>query len=114
MAACLLALIAVAAVLLSRIPRRVAPDSQAQLPVAAAPVTPQPTPAPTPISVRVIDETFTLEEGSHRAVNFTVPAEAGAARVSGGFRVTSGSFVDFYVMNESQYDRFATGARART
>ena len=107
-ATCLLALVAVAAVLLSRGTRPSASDSRAQLPVVATPVT-TPTPAPTPIWVRVMDETFTLEEGSHRAVNFTVPAGVGAPRISGGFRVTSGSVVDFYVMNESQYGRFATG-----
>jgi len=106
--ACLLALAALVTVLVSRGHRRAATDSQAQLPTVATPAA-TPTPAPTPVSVRVMDETFTLEEGSHRAVNFTLPAEAGAARVSGGFRVTSGSFVDFYVMTESQYNRFATG-----
>lgn len=106
--ACLLALVAVAAILLSRGYRRQAVYSQTPVATVATPVA-TPTPAPTPFTVSVMDETFTLEGGSHRAVNFTVPAGVRDARVSGGFRVTSGSFVDFYVMNESQYDRFATG-----
>ncbi|HEV2802580.1 MAG TPA: hypothetical protein VGW12_19060 [Pyrinomonadaceae bacterium] len=107
-AACLFALAAVVFLLVSRVYRRDTPPAQAQLTAVSTPFT-TPTPAPTPISVRVMDETFTLEEGSHRAVNFTVPVGVSAPRVSGGFRVTSGSFVDFYVMNETQFSRFATG-----
>lgn len=75
-----------------------------------APTTPPPpTPAPTPVTLHVMDETFTLGEGAHRAVKFNVPAGAGSARISGGFRVTAGSYVDFYLMRQEQYDRFATG-----
>jgi hypothetical protein len=106
---CLLALAAVAAVFLSRGYRREARKSQTPLATVATPVA-TPTPTPTPFTVSVMDEIFTLEGGSHRAVNFTVPTGVRDARVSGGFRVTSGSVVDFYVMNESQYGRFATGA----
>jgi hypothetical protein len=70
---------------------------------------PSPTPTPTPVTLQVMDEVFSLEEGSHRAVKFNVPQGVGSARVSGGFRVTGGSYVDFYLMRQEQYDRFATG-----
>lgn len=76
---------------------------------AVAAVTPAPTPAPTPVTLHVMDELFTLEPGSHRAVKFAVPAGADEARLSGGFRVTSGSYVDFYLMRQEQYDRYAFG-----
>jgi hypothetical protein len=106
-AVCVLALAAAAVLLLGGRQRTTAPPPEARL--AASPTPPAPTPAPTPVQVHVMDETFTLDEGSHRAVRFTVPEGAEGARVSGGFRVTSGSYIDFYVMSEAQYDRFATG-----
>lgn len=74
--------------------------------------TPQSSPTPSPVRLQLMDEVFTLEGGSHRAVKFTVPEGAEAARVSGGFRVTSGSYVDFYLMRQGQYDRFAFGESA--
>jgi hypothetical protein len=104
----LFVLVAAGAIFLSRRPRPNVPAPEAHPPATDSPAAP--TPTPTPVSVRVMDETFTLDEGSHRAVKFTVPAAAGAARLSGGFRVTSGNYIDFYVMGETQYDRFAKGA----
>ncbi|HEX8721925.1 MAG TPA: hypothetical protein VF736_14920 [Pyrinomonadaceae bacterium] len=71
--------------------------------------TPLPTPGATPVTLHLMDETFTLEAGSHRAVQFGVPRGPGAARVAGGFRVTWGGTVDFYVMSREQYERFAAG-----
>lgn len=106
-ALCLSVLVAAGALFLSRRPRPNVTAPEAQPSATDSPAAP--TPAPTPVSVRVMDETFTLDEGSHRAVKFTVPAEAGAALLSGGFRVTSGNYIDFYVMGEAQYDRFAKG-----
>lgn len=105
---CLVALAAVVGLLW----RRAAPAearAEQDKAEARAPAAPQPTPTPAPVTVKVLDEVFTLEEGSHRAVKFGVPAGAGGARVSGGFRVTSGSYVDFYVMRNEQYDRYAFG-----
>lgn len=105
---CAAALLAVAAVLLARrLASRATPEARPE--VAAAPTPPPATPSPTPVTVRVLDEVFELEEGSHRAIRFNVPAEHAPARVSGGFRVTSGGAVDFYVMNQGQYERFAVG-----
>ena len=72
--------------------------------------TPSPTPAPSPVVLPIMDELFTLEEGSHRAVSFNVPAGQTSARIAGGFRVTSGSSVDFYLMSREQYERFMGGA----
>jgi hypothetical protein len=106
-AVCLAALVAAVVLALALGRRREMPPPQA----AALPAsTPSPTPAPTPVVVPIMDEIFTLAEGSHRAVRFNVPAGHASARVAGGFRVTSGSFVDFYVMSREQYDRFAVGA----
>lgn len=106
---CLVALAAAAAVLLKGRLSPTAPPSEAQVEAAASPTPLAPTPAPTPVHIRVMDETFTVEEGGHRAVKFTLPEGAADARVSGGFRVTGGSYIDFYVMSEAQYGRFATG-----
>lgn len=108
-AVCLVALGAVTAILLNVRRRPTAPSPEAPITAASSPIPSTPTPTPTPVQVRVLDETFTIEEGSHRAVKFTVPAGPAEARVSGGFRVTGGSYIDFYVMSETQYDRFATG-----
>jgi hypothetical protein len=106
--ACLLALAAAALFLLSGRHRPAAVPQESGL-AAVSPTPPAPTPAPTPVQVHVMDETFTLDERSHLAVRFTVPEGAEGARVSGGFRVTGGSYIDFYVMSEAQYDRFVTG-----
>jgi hypothetical protein len=99
----------VAGMLAHRASRRNAAEASqaAEAPAPANP--PQPTPSPTPFMLHVIDEVFTLEEGAHRAVKFTVPPGVEGARVSGGFRVTGGSYVDFYLMRQEQYARFATG-----
>lgn len=107
-AACLIALAAAAAVLLRGGYRATTPSSEARITTAPSPTPLAPTPTPTPVRIQVMDETFTVEEGLHRAVKFTVPEGAADARISGGFRV-AGGHVDFYVMSEDQYDRFATG-----
>ena len=85
------------------------PEPQAAPTTAATDSTPTPTPVPTPVTLHLLNETFTLEEGSHRAVPFNVPQGVGSGRVSGGFRVTWGSAVDFYVMGREQYERLASG-----
>jgi hypothetical protein len=90
--------------------RQARPAPQAAAAAETAPTaTPQPTPSPTPVTLHIVDEVFTLEEGAHRVVEFNVPQGAGSARVTGGFRVTWGSAVDFYVMTREQYERFASG-----
>lgn len=105
---CLASAVVVAGMLALRASRRNAPETSRT--TEAAPATPpQPTPAPTPVTLQVMDEVFTLEEGAHRAVRLSVPAGVEGARVSGGFRVTGGSYVDFYLMRREQYDRFAAG-----
>jgi hypothetical protein len=79
-------------------------------PAAVATPAPTPaTPAPTPLTIQIMDETFTLEAGAHRAVKFTLPPGQPPARLSGGFRVTAGDYIDFYLMSEGQYDHFAAG-----
>jgi hypothetical protein len=107
---CVVAVAAVALALL--LGRRVAPPAApAEGPETVAAATPPPTPEPTPVTLQVMDEVFELEEGTHRAVRFSVPADRASARVSGGFRVTSDGHVDFYLMNSGQYERFARGGR---
>ena len=108
-ALCLVALVAAATLFLMRSRRATGPAAQANDAAAASPSL-TPTPVPTPAPVRIMDEAFTLEEGSHRAVKFTVTEQAGGARLSGGFRVTDDGYVDFYVMSQDQYGRFAAGA----
>jgi hypothetical protein len=110
-ALCLVVLAAAAtALFLNR--RQPQPRAGAGAADGAAPSAPQPTPGAARPSVHILDETFALPEGSHRAVKFTIPGGETGARVAGGFRVTGGSYVDFYVMSEAQYDRFAAGAPA--
>ena len=107
-AVCLAALAAVVLTLALRQRRETEAPLAAALP-ANTPA-PTPSPAPTPVVLPIMDELFTLEENSHRAVSFNVPAGHDTARVAGGFRVTSDGSVDFYVMSREQYDRFAAGA----
>jgi hypothetical protein len=106
---CLASAVVVAGILALRASRRNAPETSRATDAATAATPPEPTPAPTPVTLHVMDEVFTLEEGAHRAVKFGVPPGVASARVSGGFRVTAGSYVDFYLMRREQYDRFATG-----
>jgi hypothetical protein len=108
---CVAALAALAAAVL--LGRRVAPPAAPTeaRPEAVAAATPPPTPEPTPVVLPVMDEVFELDDGSHRAVRFNVPSDRASARVSGGFRVTSGGQVDFYVMSPAQYERFARDGR---
>jgi len=103
---CLASALAVVGVFLLWASRTAPPPAPAE---AASAPTPPPTPDPTPVTLHLLDEVFTLEEGSHRAVQFNVPQGVGSARVHGGFRVTWGSAVDFYVMRREQYERFAAG-----
>jgi hypothetical protein len=105
---CLASALVVAAMFTLRGARRGAPPTS-QATEAAAHATPPPTPEPTPVTLHLMDEVFTLEEGAHRAVKFNVPPGVAGARLSGGFRVTGGSYVDFYLMRQEQYDRFAAG-----
>ena len=106
---CLASAVVVAGMFALRASRRNTPETPRAAASAAPTAPPQPTLAPTPVTLHVIDEAFTLEEGAHRAVKFNVPAGIGSARISGGFRVTAGSYVDFYLMRQEQYDRFAIG-----
>jgi len=106
---CLASAVTLVALFAYRATRR-APRTQSQLTEAPTPVaTPQATPSPTPVTLQLMDELFTLEEGTHRAVKFNVPQSVASARVAGGFRVTSGGYVDFYLMRPDQYDGFAAG-----
>ena len=107
-AACLAGVIAVAALYWQR-SARPATDAPPIAGETGPPAPNTPAPPPTPVTVRVMDEVFSLEEGSHRALKFSVPAGEEKARISGGFRVTGGSYVDFFLMRQEQYDRFASG-----
>lgn len=108
-ALCLVTLLAAAALLLLRGRRPTEPAPQPRDAAVASPSV-TPTTVPTPAPVRLMDETFTLDEGSHRAVKFSIPEQSPGARLSGGFRVTDDGYVDFYVMGEGQYASFAAGA----
>jgi hypothetical protein len=105
---CLVALAAAAGMFWRRVHPTTAPTEPRPAESVVA-TTPQPTPTPTTVTLHVMDEVFTLEAGSHRAVKFALPAGAGGGRLSGGFRVTSGSYVDFYLMRQEQYYRYALG-----
>jgi len=106
---CLASAVVVAGMFALRAARHRAPQTSQAVETAPPATPPQPTPTPTSVTLHVLDEVFTLEEGAHRAVKFSVPPDVVGARVSGGFRVTWGSAVDFYVMTREQYERFAAG-----
>lgn len=106
---CLVAVATAAAGLYWRLVNRPIGRTESQTAKTAPVPSPSLSPSPTPVTLHLMDEAFTLEEGTHRAVKFNVPDGTGSARVSGGFRVTSGSYVDFYLMRREQYDRFAAG-----
>lgn len=57
----------------------------------------------------VVNNVFNASSGQPTAFKITVPAGASNARVVGGYKVTLGKPVDFYIMDESQYGRWAGG-----
>lgn len=56
----------------------------------------------------LIDEQFGVAAGGHRAVPFTVEGESGA-RLAGGFRLTKGKLLNFFVFPAENYAQYPSG-----
>ena len=41
----------------------------------------------------------------------TVPPEASKARVVGGYKVTSGANINFYILDDKQYEQWKSGSK---
>ncbi|MEP6924888.1 MAG: zinc ribbon domain-containing protein [Pyrinomonadaceae bacterium] len=63
--------------------------------------------APPDKSTQLIDEEFQVAAASHRGVPFSVTNSNGA-RLAGGFRVTKGKPVNFYVYPAEAYEQYPT------
>lgn len=63
--------------------------------------------APPAQSTKLIDEEFGVESGAHRAIPFSITDRAGA-RLAGGFRVTRGRAINFYVYPADAYNQYPT------
>jgi hypothetical protein len=63
-------------------------------------------------SVRaVVNQAFIASAGQPAAFKVVVPAGASNARVVGGYKVTGGRAVDFYILDETQYGHWSGGTR---
>jgi len=58
----------------------------------------------------IVNNVFNASSAQPAAFKVTVPTGASNARVVGGYKVTSGKPVDFYIMDETQYGRWSGGA----
>ncbi|HEX7482291.1 MAG TPA: hypothetical protein VF350_02340 [Candidatus Bathyarchaeia archaeon] len=55
------------------------------------------TPKSTPLLYRIVDASFTVDPGSYKAYNFTMPSDTTYSGVSGTFNVTTPNSSDFRV-----------------
>ncbi|HEV7892134.1 MAG TPA: HNH endonuclease [Pyrinomonadaceae bacterium] len=58
----------------------------------------------------IINDSFNVNAGQPSSFKFTVPSGAKNARVVGGFKVTSGAKVNFYVVSEEQMAQWSNGS----
>ena len=63
--------------------------------------------APPGKSTPLVDEQFSVAASAHRAIPFSVTDSAGA-RLAGGFRVTKGNPINFYVYPADAYNQYPT------
>ncbi len=63
--------------------------------------------APPGKSTGLIDEQFSVAASSHRAIPFSITDPAGA-QLAGGFRVTKGNPINFYVYPADAYSQYPT------
>lgn len=63
--------------------------------------------APPAKSTELIDEEFSVGAVSHRAVPFSITDPAGG-KIAGGFRVTKGKSINFYVYPAEAYNQYPT------
>jgi hypothetical protein len=58
----------------------------------------------------IVNNVFNVSFAQPATFKITVPSGASNARVVGGYKVTSGKPVDFYILEEAQYGRWSGGA----
>ena len=63
--------------------------------------------APPAQSTELLDEQFSVAASSHRAIPFSITDPAGA-KLAGGFRVTKGNPINFYVYPADAYNQYPT------
>jgi hypothetical protein len=59
----------------------------------------------------IINNAFTASAAQPAAFKVAVPPGASNARVVGGYKVTAGRPVSFYILDETQYRRWSSGDR---
>lgn len=62
----------------------------------------------------VVNNAFTTSADQSAVFKITVPSGASNARVVGGYKVTSGRPVNFYILDETQYGRWVGGDKGVT
>jgi HNH endonuclease len=60
---------------------------------------------------QIINQSVNIEPMQHSAAPFTVRSGSVNPRVVGGFRVTNGSPIDFYIVDKNQYAQWAGGGQ---
>lgn len=58
----------------------------------------------------IVNSVFSVSSSQSATFKIMVPSNAANARVVGGYKVTSGKPVNFYIMDEAQYGRWTGGA----
>ena len=57
----------------------------------------------------VVNDSFTVSPGQPTGFKVIVPGNARNARIVGGFKVTAGGSVNYYITNVVDYERFSQG-----
>jgi Zn finger protein HypA/HybF involved in hydrogenase expression len=58
----------------------------------------------------IVNDSFNVSPGQPATFKFVIPSGAKNARAVGGFKVTSGSKINFYVLSEEQMAQWSNGA----
>ncbi|HEU4712159.1 MAG TPA: hypothetical protein VFS76_11370 [Pyrinomonadaceae bacterium] len=57
----------------------------------------------------IVNESFSATFDKPASFKVTVPSDAKNARVVGGFKVTSGTAVNFFIVSDSQFQQWSAG-----
>jgi hypothetical protein len=59
----------------------------------------------------IVNDSFGASASQPASFKVVVPREASNARVAGGYKVTSGASVNFYILGDRQYEQWAGGSK---
>jgi hypothetical protein len=59
----------------------------------------------------VVNESFEVSGQQGKSIKFSFPPNAKNARIVGGFKVTSGAAVAFYIVGEAQMEQWSNGTK---